>query len=119
MSTREKNRQLRLEAWKQIFADHAASGLSVKAYCEANNIKKDQYFYWQSIARKAALAEMPEKSSGFALLEPPKHGNVLDVSSPEPLPSMIIDIGKFRISLAEGIRKEQLAAVLGVIANAE
>lgn len=32
---------------------------------------------------------------------------------------MIIDTGKFRISLAEGIRKEQLAAVLGVIANAE
>lgn len=69
MSTRAETRQLRLEAWKQIFADHAASGLSVKAYCEANNIKKDQYFYWQSIARKAALAEMPEKSSGFALLE--------------------------------------------------
>lgn len=60
MSTRAETRQLRLEAWKQIFADHAASGLSVKAYCEANNIKKDQYFYWQSIARKAALAEMPE-----------------------------------------------------------
>lgn len=119
ISTREETRQLRLEAWKQIFADHAASGLSVKAYCEANNIKKDQYFYWQSIARKAALAETPEKSSGFALLEPPKHGNVLDVSSPEPLPTMIIDTGKFRISLAEGIRKEQLAAVLGVIANAE
>lgn len=119
ISTREETRQLRLEARKQIFADHAASGLSVKAYCEANNIKKDQYFYWQSIARKAALAEMPEKSSGFALLEPPKHGNVLDVSSPEPLPTMIIDTGKFRISLAEGIRKEQLAAVLGVIANAE
>ena len=58
MSTREETRQLRLAAWKQIFADHAASGLSVRAYCEANNIKRDQYFYWQSIARKAALAGM-------------------------------------------------------------
>ena len=52
MSTREETRQLRLASWQQIFADRAASGLSVKDYCEANNLKRDQYFYWLSIARK-------------------------------------------------------------------
>lgn len=52
MSTREEPRQLRLASWQQIFADRAASGLSVKDYCEANNLKRDQYFYLQSIARK-------------------------------------------------------------------
>lgn len=30
MSTREDPRQLRLASWQQIFADRAASGLSVK-----------------------------------------------------------------------------------------
>lgn len=119
MSTREETRQLRLAAWKQIFADHAASGLSVRAYCEANNIKRDQYFYWQSIARKVALAEMPEKPSGFALLDPPEQKDVQAVSSPKLLPGMTIESGKFRISLSDGISKEQLAAVLGVIADAE
>lgn len=44
MSTREEPRQLRLASWQQIFADRAASGLSVKDYCEANNLKRDQYF---------------------------------------------------------------------------
>lgn len=51
-STREGTRQLRLASCQQIFADRAASGISVKDYCEANNLKRDQYFYWQSIARK-------------------------------------------------------------------
>ena len=32
MSTREETRQLRLASWQQIFADRAASGLSVKDY---------------------------------------------------------------------------------------
>lgn len=119
MSTREETRQLRMAAWKQIFADHAASGLSVRAYCETNNIKRDQYFYWQAIARKAALAEMPERPSGFALLEPPEQRNDPAASSPELLPGMPIESGKIRITLAEGIRREQLAAVLGVITDAE
>ena len=55
MSTREETRQLRLASWQQIFADRAASRLSVKDYCEANNLKRDQYFYRQSIARKKCL----------------------------------------------------------------
>ena len=49
-------RQLRLTYWQQIFADRAVSGLRVKDYYEANNLKRDQYFYLQSIARKNALA---------------------------------------------------------------
>lgn len=60
MSTREETRQLRLEAWKQIFADHAASGLSVKAYCEANNIKKDQYFYCSQLPGKLLWQKCPK-----------------------------------------------------------
>jgi hypothetical protein len=72
-----------------------------------------------SIARKAALAEMLEKSSGFALLEPPEQKNVQPSNSAELLPGMTIKSGKIRIILAEGIGREQLAAVLGVMVNAE
>ena len=85
MSTREEIRQIRLASWKQIFADHAASGLGVRAYCEANNIKRNQYFYWQVIARKAALTETPEKSAGYALLEPSEQRDVQASSSPDAL----------------------------------
>ena len=110
------NRQLRLASWQQIFADRAASGLSVKDYCEANNLKRDQYFYWQSIARKNALAAMPENTSGFALLEPPKHESA---TPGDTLPGVTIELGNIRLSLADGIRKEQLAAVLEAITHVE
>lgn len=76
MSTREEPHQLRLASWQQIFADRTASGLSVKDYCEANNLKKDQYFYWQPIARKNVLAAMPENTSGYHLLMVPERNNL-------------------------------------------
>ena len=66
MSTRKETRQIRLASWKQIFADHAASGLSVRTYCEANNIKRDQYFYWQTIARKAGSFGQDYSTRGFS-----------------------------------------------------
>ena len=119
MSTREETRQLRLASWQQIFADRAASGLSVKDYCEANNLKRDQYFYWQSIARKNALAAIPENTPGFTLLEAPKQESAIPGSSQDPLPSITIELGNIRLSLANGIRKEQLAAVLEVITHVE
>ena len=119
MSTREETRQLRLASWQHIFADRAASGLSVKDYCEVNNLKRDQYFYWQSIARKNALAAMPENTPGFALLEAPKQESAIHGSSQDPLPSITIELGNIRLSLANGIRKEQLAAVLEVITHVE
>lgn len=117
MSTREETRQLRLASWQQIFAERAASGLSVKDYCEANNLKRDQYFYWQSIARKNALAAMPENTPGFALLEPPKQESA--TPGGDTLPGITIELGNIRLSLADGTRKEQLAAVLEVITHVE
>ena len=91
----------------------------MKDYCEANNLKRDQYFYWQSIARKNALAAMPENTPGFALLEAPKQESAIPGSSQDPLPSITIELGNIRLSLANGIRKEQLAAVLEVITHVE
>ena len=119
MSPREENRQLRLASWQQIFANRTASGLSVEEYCEANNLKRDQYFYWQSIIRKNALAAMPENASGFALLEETKQQSATSGFSQDSLPSITIELGNIRISLADCVRKEQLAAVLEVITHVE
>lgn len=53
------------------------------------------------------------------MLEPPEQKNVQPSNSAELLPGMTIKSGKIRIILAEGIGREQLAAVLGVMVNAE
>lgn len=119
MSTREGTLQLRLASCQQIFADRAASGISVKDYCEANNLKRDQYFYWQSIARKNALVAMPENIPGFALFEPQKQESAPLGFSQDQLPGITIELGNIRLSFADGIQKEQLAAVLEVITHIE
>lgn len=59
---------------------------------------------------------MPENTPGFALLEPPKQ----ELATPgDTLPGVTIELGNIRLSLADGIRKEQLAAVLEVITHVE
>ena len=59
MSTREENRQLRLASWQQIFADRAASGLSVKDYCEANN----KYISWNDLPYLQQVVEYEHPAS--------------------------------------------------------
>lgn len=58
---------------------------------------------------------MPENTSGFALLEEPKQEPATTGFSQGQLLGITIELGNIRISLADGIRKEQLAAVLEVI----
>ena len=56
LTTREATRQYRLQRWQAIFHDRIESGLSVKDYCQTHSITKDSYYYWQKIAREAAIA---------------------------------------------------------------
>ena len=73
----------------------------MKDYCEANNLKREQYFYWQSIARKNALTAMPENTPGFALLEPSKQEFATPGFSRDTLPGITIELGNIRLLLAD------------------
>ena len=57
LTTRTATRQFRLQQWQALFHDRAASGLTVKDYCQAHGITRDSYYYWQRVAREAAIAE--------------------------------------------------------------
>jgi transposase-like protein len=57
LTTRRATREFRLQQWQGIFHDRAESGLTVKDYCQRHGITKDSYYYWQKVAREAAIAE--------------------------------------------------------------
>lgn len=115
MSTREETRQLRLASWQQIFADRAAYGLIVKQTIS----REIGTSTGCRLPEKNALAAMPENTFGFALLEEPKQKPATTGFSQDQLPGITIEFGNIRISLADGIRKEQFAAVLEVITHVE
>lgn len=62
---------------------------------------------------------MPENTSGFILFEEPKQESATPGFSQDSLPSITIELGNIRISLADGARKEQLVNVLEVIPHVE
>ena len=57
LTTRAATRQIRIRQWQEIFHDRRESGMTVKDYCQKHGITKDSYYYWQRVAREAAISE--------------------------------------------------------------
>lgn len=47
--------QVRLESWTNIIRERSASGQTVKAWCQENNINENKYYYWLRRVKEAAL----------------------------------------------------------------
>lgn len=118
MSTREETRQIRLASWQEVFRDRAASGMSVKNYCLANNISKNSYFYWQNIARKNALNTASSVSPRFAELSAPEDSYPRKNTPVAVNDTVIIDIGNASVRVSEGISRELLTLVVEVMSHA-
>ncbi|MCR5523877.1 MAG: hypothetical protein K6F64_09630 [Clostridia bacterium] len=112
MNTKDEVRRIRIQEWKKIFEDKAASGLSAKDYCLKNGIGKDQYFYWQRIVRDSVLTEM--KDSKFTELSVPVSTDMFfALSVPSPIS---ITVGKGTITVQD---KESLRMVMEVLLSAQ
>ena len=47
-------REMHLMQWTPIIQECRNSNMTVKAWCQTNNINLKQYYYWQSKIREAA-----------------------------------------------------------------
>lgn len=66
MTNREAKRAIMLRQWAGLVQECQCSGMSVKAWCEINNINAKTYYYRQSQVRKVAcdqLALKPNKQT--------------------------------------------------------
>jgi hypothetical protein len=45
-------REIRLNQWKSIIMQACKSGMSKTAWCQENNVKLRQFFYWQGVIRR-------------------------------------------------------------------
>ena len=58
MSTNSLIHQAKLAEWAPHIADQKASGLTVTAWCEQNNISRDKFFYWKRLLKDEAVSQM-------------------------------------------------------------
>ncbi len=53
MNAKQKLHQSNLALWAERFREQAASGLSIKAWCQSNNISLYTYNYWKHVDKEA------------------------------------------------------------------
>jgi transposase-like protein len=58
MDMRKVSREVRLTKWSEIIREQKASGESIHAWCAANGVTKQQYFYWQRQLREIACESL-------------------------------------------------------------
>ena len=90
-----------LQEWQQRVLDCQNSGMSVKAWCQANGISTGSYYFHLRKIRESVLEE-----NQIIPLEPPK---------PVSSTGIRIESAGITITLPENAAPEQLAAVLSAL----
>ena len=61
MNARQKLHQIHLQEWTVRFADQKASGLTVRQWCEQNNLSFHTYNYWKHLLKEEVVDQtMPD-----------------------------------------------------------
>lgn len=55
MNARQKLHQVHLQEWTIRFADQKASGLTVRQWCEQNNLSFHTYNYWKHLLKEEVV----------------------------------------------------------------
>ena len=55
MNARQKLHQVHLQEWTVRFADQKASGLTVRQWCEQNNLSFHTYNYWKHLLKEEVV----------------------------------------------------------------
>jgi len=58
MNTRYIAREYRMAHWAKIISDQKESRLTIREYCEKNDLHENSYYYWQKKLRTAAIDEL-------------------------------------------------------------
>lgn len=109
--------ELCLKQWEQLINQCATSGMTVKRWCDENNISKDAYYYWLKLVRERAVNQLPTVVKNSLTLGKPADNitlKKLEVQSPVPglQPAVMVHINGATIEVPNGAACETVEAVL-------
>ena len=96
-------------------------GISVRSWCEQNDVNEKQFYYWQRKIREIASESLPTITQDSKFVQLPVSAISLTTAKPcssEFVPSMVIRVGKAVVELADHVQPELLASVLKVLFDA-
>ena len=102
-----KKHEATRELWESRIPDYLASGLTMSAWCAANDCTRDQLKYWLNKAKNEATPLTKEANGGFVPL------SVMDPEPPtQQTQPLQLYIGSIRIELQSGFDTQLLRQVV-------
>jgi len=120
MNTREMATQVKLVQWAQLLQERAASGLTIKEFCEQRGIPRQTYHYWQTKLREAAATQLSRDSgaeAGTQALVPNGWATVAEEAVPEEPQGLTLRIGGAEIEVRQGYDEALLASVIKTLSQ--
>lgn len=110
--------EMRLIQWTPIIQECHSSGMSIRTWCNENNVNLSQFHYWQRRIR-SEVYESLKKS------EPHQQPNFVQLPAPADISKnisvftadMVIRIGNNVLELSNAVSEELLSKVLKVISD--
>lgn len=110
--------ELRLAKWSSIIKECRSSGMTVKSWCETNDIDKNKFFYWQRKVREKIYTSItnPQMQSepNFVELPAPIESSI-GVTSFNA--DMVLHIGNSTLEISNSTSEELLSMVLKAVSN--
>ena len=119
MKVTDLKTQMHMQEWAKLIDARQDSGLTIKLWCQQNNLSESQYYYYLKKLRLAACESLPSEKrdeSQFALV--PNHARV---SNPVVTRSNSIKItlSNAVVEIGEGADEAQVKFTLEVLLNAQ
>ena len=114
VNTREIAAEYRLAHWAKIMQERSESGMSIKAFCEAEGFRENIYYYWQRKLREASCTDMTVTNNAVA---PQGWAVCKEADASVGEKALPIEIGGCRIMVGSDVDSQLLAKVCRVLVS--
>ena len=119
MCAKDATHEYRLAQWVPIIKECRNSDLSVKHWCQQNNVNEKRFYYWQRKLREAATESLPTTAKQPTFVQVASTTSFSNVTQPTSfVPSMVLKVGNVSLELSDTVHPELLANVLKVLSHA-
>ena len=126
MTAKQKLHQSNLALWMARFNDQAASGLSVRVWCERNNLSYHAYNYWKHLAKESYVDAIipdivpistPVISPQMPTISIPKTSSISPELSESPNPHHIVSIflDDIKIEIGSNASDKMIAGIIKAV----
>ena len=104
-----KQSQKQME-WEQRIADCANSGQSIATWCETNDVKLCNFYYWKRRLRDQAESEAGQPIKWMSLDIQP-----LEDRSPWPEGAVTVEVGQARVLVTQGFDQRVFRDIVNIL----